>query len=74
MVFTFVTAILNVEGVSRKYSVYIKFIISYLAVDLVVNFFNSTLITGLFANIGSILIISILLNLYNLVINLKNLQ
>lgn len=60
IVFTFVTAILNIEGVSRKYSVFIKFMISYLIVDILTNFINSTLITGLFENIGSILIISIL--------------
>lgn len=59
-VFTFVTAILNIEGVSRKYSVFIKFIVSYLFIDIVSNFLNSTLITGLFENVGSILIISIL--------------
>lgn len=59
-VFTFITAILNIEGVSRKYSVFIKFIISYLTVDLISNFISSTLITGLFENIGGILIISIL--------------
>lgn len=60
VVFTFITAILNIEGVSRKYSVFIKFLIAYFIVDLIANFLNSTLITGLFGNIGSILIISIL--------------
>lgn len=59
-VFTFVTAILNIEGVSRKVSVFIKFIISYLIVDVISNFINSTIITGLFNNLGSVLIISVL--------------
>lgn len=59
-VFTLVTAILNIEGISKKYSVFIKFLISYIAVDLVSNFLNATLITEIFANLGNILIISIL--------------
>lgn len=60
LVFTLVTAILNIEGVSRKYSVFIKFMISYLAVDIVSNFIQGTFLLNLFANLGNVLVISIL--------------
>lgn len=59
-VFTFITAIVNIEGINKKNSVFIKFLVSYLIVDIISNFINSTIITELFANIGDVLIISVL--------------
>lgn len=60
IVFTLITALINIEGVSKRFSVFIKFIISFIAIDVLFNFINGTFFTDLFANIGNALIVSIL--------------
>ena len=60
IVFTLITALINIEGISKKFSVFIKFIISFVAVDILFSFINNTFFTNLFANIGNVLIVSIL--------------
>lgn len=58
--FTLITAFVNIEGISRRYSVFIKFIISFFGVELIFSFINGTIISQLFANLGNVLIVSIL--------------
>lgn len=59
-IFTFITALINIEGISRKYSVFFKFIISVIIVEMVANFLTSTLFIDFFNILNYILIISIL--------------
>ncbi len=63
-VFTFITAILNIEGISRKNSVFIKFGMSYILVDSIFNFINGTFFTNIFANASNVIIVSILYFLF----------
>ena len=42
-VFSLITAFINIEGISKKNSVFVKFLISMVAVNGVINFFNGTL-------------------------------
>ena len=58
--FTLLTALVNIEGISRKYSVFIKFIISFIGIDFIFNIINGTFFTDIFQNVGNILIVSIL--------------
>ena len=60
VLFTLITSLLNIEGVSKKYSVYIKYILSFGIIEIVFSLIEGTLITNLFANIGNALIVSIL--------------
>lgn len=60
IVFTLITALINIEGISKRFSVFIKFVISFVAVDILFSFINNTFFTNLFANIGNALIVSIL--------------
>lgn len=58
--FTLITAFINIEGISRRYSVYIKFIISYLIVDVISIIMQGFTGELLFVSIGNTLIVSIL--------------
>ncbi|MDD3303786.1 MAG: SpoIIE family protein phosphatase [Clostridia bacterium] len=60
IVFTLITALINIEGISKKISVFIKFIISFTAIDILFSFINNTFFTNMFANIGNVLIVAIL--------------
>ena len=60
VVFTFITALINIEGVSRRYSVFIKFIASFAGVEILFHFIQGTLLTSLVSVIGNILIVGIL--------------
>ena len=60
VLFTLVTSLLNIEGVSKKYVVYIKYIISFTIIELIFSLINGVFITNLFASIGDIFIVSIL--------------
>lgn len=64
VVFTFITALINVEGVSKRLSVFIKLIISQAAVELLFAFVQGVLLTNLFAILGNILLISIFYYIY----------
>lgn len=59
VVFTLVTALINIQGVSKKISVFIKLLISVLIVELVSNFIASTLITNIMGIVVSLVVVSI---------------
>lgn len=59
-VFTFITALINIEGISRKYSVFFKFIMSVAIIEFVSNFLASTFLIDFFSILNYILIVSIL--------------
>lgn len=60
VVFTLITALINIEGVSRRYSVFIKLMVSTVVIELVFGFIQSSLFTGLFPLCASILIVALL--------------
>lgn len=74
-VFSLITAFINIEGISKKNSVFVKFLISMVAVNGVINFFNGTLISELFYSLTDILIASIFYYIFiygsNVAINFK---
>lgn len=60
VVFTLITVIVNIEGVSKKLSVFFKFIISIGIVEAFYNLIQGTLITGIFTYLSNIAIAAIL--------------
>lgn len=60
IIFTLITAIVNIEGVSRKFSVFIKYLISLVVVEVGYNIINGTFITNFFSVISSIAVALIL--------------
>jgi stage II sporulation protein E len=56
VVFTFVTSIINIEGIGKKYAVFIKFMISLLAVQLISHFITGTILSNFFEITGNILV------------------
>lgn len=73
--FTFITSLLNIEGVSKKYSVFIKFIISYVVIDFVFYFIDKSITLNIFEMLGNLLILSILYFVFvfgtNFALNIK---
>lgn len=60
VLFTLITSLLNIEGVSKKHSVFIKFLLSFAIIEVIFSFIQGVFITNFFASIGNILIVSIL--------------
>lgn len=60
VLFTLITSLLNIEGVSKKYSVYMKYILSFGIIEIIFALIQGNIITNLFSNIGNALIVSIL--------------
>lgn len=60
LLFSLVTAFLNVEGVSKKYSVYIKLMISYLIIEIVSLLMSGILFSSILNLVTDALVISIL--------------
>ena len=60
VVFTLITVIVNIEGVSKKLSVFFKFIISLGIVEAFYNLIQGTLVTGIFTYLSNIAIAAIL--------------
>lgn len=60
LLFSLVTAFLNVEGVSKKYSVYIKLMISYLLIEIISLLMSGMLFSSILTLITNVLIISTL--------------
>lgn len=60
VVFTLITVIVNIEGVSKKLSVFFKFIISIGIVEAFYNLIQGTLVTGIFTYLSNIAIAAIL--------------
>ncbi len=62
--FTFITAFINVEGVSEKTGVYIKLIISTLIVELLFAFITGQVIMSFFIIVTNLLLVSIFYYIY----------
>lgn len=60
VLFTFITALVNVQGISKRYSVFFKFILSATIVEVVFNFINSTLFTNMLPILSNLVIFAIL--------------
>ena len=60
VLFTLITSLLNIEGVSKKYVVYIKYILSFTIIEIIFSLINGVFFENIFANIGDIFIVSIL--------------
>ncbi len=60
IVFTLLTVIINIEGVSKKFSVFIKFMISLTLVEVVYNFITGTIFTDFFLMLSNIAVAAIL--------------
>ncbi len=60
IIFTLITSLINIEGITKKYSVFIKFVISTVIIEVLNEFINSTLIVNIFDTTGNILILSML--------------
>ena len=60
VIFTLTTAIVNIEGVSRKFSVFIKFAISLVIVEVGYNLITGTLVSGFFAMLSNIAVCLVL--------------
>ncbi len=76
LLYNLVTAIVNIEGINKKYTIFIKFFASICILQLVSSFITGVLFTDLF-NVFSTIVISMLLYLVmvtgmNVIINLKN--
>lgn len=60
VIFTLITAIVNIEGISRKFSVFIKFIIALSIVEFGYNLICGTLVTDFFSMLSNIVVSLIL--------------
>lgn len=60
IIFTLITVIVNIEGVSKRFSVFIKFMISFLVVEVGYNLIQGSLITDLFTCLSNIVVAAIL--------------
>ena len=64
IIFTLITAFINVEGVSEKTSIFIKVLIATVFVELLFGFLQAQLITNFFSILGNILLVSIFYYVY----------
>ncbi len=60
LVFTLITSLINIEGITKKYSVFIKFLISTVIVEFIGEFIAGTLIVNILDTTGNIFILSML--------------
>lgn len=60
IIFTLITVIVNIEGVSKRFSVFIKFMISFSVVEFGYNLIQGSLITDLFTCLSNIVVAAIL--------------
>lgn len=60
VIFTLITVIVNIEGVSKRFSVFIKFMISFSVVEVGYNLIQGSLITDLFTCLSNIVVAAIL--------------
>lgn len=60
VLFTLITSLLNIEGVSKKHAVFIKFLLSFAIIEVIFSFIQGVFITNFFASLGNVLIVSIL--------------
>ena len=60
ILFTFITAIVNIEGVSKKYSVYIKLMVSFFIVEIISCIIGGTFVSSILSIIINALVLSVL--------------
>lgn len=76
LLYNLVTAIVNIEGINRKYSIFIKFIASIAILQIVSSFITGELFTELFNVLSSIvasgIIYLVIVTGMNVILNLKN--
>ena len=76
MLYNLVTAIVNIEGINRKYTVFIKFFASITILQLVVSFITGALFTELFKVLSTVIVSAIIYLVtvtgMNVILNLKN--
>ncbi len=76
LLYNLVTAIVNIEGINKKYTIFIKFIASIAILQLVASFITGALFTDLFSVLATIVSSGILYLVavtgMNVIINLKN--
>ncbi|MDO4283107.1 MAG: SpoIIE family protein phosphatase [Clostridia bacterium] len=60
VIFSLITALLNIEGISKRYSVFIKFITSMAIIFVIYNFVTGTLFTTLLSTLSNLVIMAIL--------------
>ena len=60
IVFSLVTALINIEGISKKYSVFIKLICSYFLVEIVSNVIAGVFFASILTTLTSALVIAII--------------
>ena len=59
IIFTLITAIVNVQGLSKKFEVLLKLMISVAIVEIITNFVSSTLVTNFFEILQNFFVIAI---------------
>lgn len=76
LLYNLVTAIVNIEGINKKYTIFIKFVASVGILQLVTSFITGALFTELFQVLSSIILSGIIYLVtvtgMNVLINLKN--
>ncbi len=60
VIFSLITALLNIEGISKRYSVFIKFIISMTVTLVISNFIRGVLFTSVLTSLINLVIMAIL--------------
>ena len=60
VIFSLITALLNIEGISKRYSVFINFMASIAVTVLISNFITGTLFTTILSTLSNLVIMAIL--------------
>ena len=60
VLFSLLTALVNIQGVSKRFSVFFKFLIAISIIEVIFNFINSTLFTNILGILSNIAIFSVL--------------
>lgn len=76
LLYNLVTAIVNIEGINKKYTIFLKFFASIAILQLVISFITGALFTDLFQVLSSIIVSGVIYLVavtgMNVIINLKN--
>ncbi len=60
ILFTFITALINIEGVSKKYGVYIKLMVSFIIVEVIASIIGQVFFSSIINILINLLILSVL--------------
>lgn len=76
LLYNLITAVVNIEGINKKYSIFIKFMVSMIILQIVAAFITGDLFTSLFTVLSTIIVSGILylVNVtgMNVILNLKD--